>query len=308
MRFLITGGTGFLGSALARKLCNHGHHVTILSRQSKVPAYMADLEISLIDDILRLRKKDYFDIVVNLAGEGIADRPWSPARKTLLRTSRIATTEELLRALQRLDKPPRILLSGSAIGIYGFRTDGVVDEQTSLVMNTQDFAQQLCMEWEHAAQAHAHPDTRVILLRTGLVLGPGGLLARLLPLFRFGLGGRLGNGQQMMSWVHRDDWVGMVLQLIQDDGSQGPYNLTSPVPITNAHFTKVLSSRLHRPALLNVPASLLHLTLGDMSQLMLGSQNVQPTRLMGLGYNMRYPQIELAVSQILSRAEVNQRT
>ncbi len=307
MRFLITGGTGFLGSALARKLCNHGHQVTILSRRDKLPGSLSDLEITLIDDVLRLRKKDYFDIVVNLAGEGIADRPWSPARKTLLRTSRIATTEELLTALRRLDKPPRILLSGSAIGIYGNHTDGIVDEQTHLVLNTQDFAQQLCMEWEHAAQANAHMDTRVILLRTGLVLGPGGMLGRMLPLFRLGLGGRFGTGQQMMSWVHRDDWVGMVLHLIQDENSQGPYNLTSPNPVSNALFTRALSSRLHRPAILTVPASLLHLTLGDMSQLMLGSQNVQPTRLIGLGYNLRYPQIELALSQILSRAEAPHR-
>ncbi len=299
MKFLLTGGTGFLGSVLSRKLSNYGHQITILSRKTALPLALQGHDIRLINDIFSLRKTDQFDVVINLAGEGIADRPWSATRKQLLRTSRLATTEELLRAMQRLKSPPPLLLSGSATGIYGSTTAGAVDENTALALHPDDFAQQLCMEWENAArQANG---MKVLLLRSGVVLGSGGLLARLLPLFRLGLGGRLGDGQQLMSWVHIDDWVAMVLFLIQHDCAAGPYNLTSPAPVSNAEFTRLLATQLHRLALLSLPGSLLQLALGDMSQLLLGSQHVLPGQLMKAGYNFRYPEAGLALNQILMR-------
>ena len=297
MRFFLTGGTGFLGSALVRKLDNHGHHLTVLSRQSSLPQAWKNMNVRLIDDIFSLRESDYFDVVINLAGEGIADRPWSPARKAILRASRLATTEELLRALRGLNTPPRLLLSGSATGVYGHSTPGEVDETTAIISQQEDFAQQLCLDWEQAAW-QAHSSMRVVLLRSGVVLGPGGMLKRMLPAFRLGLGGRLGDGLQMLSWVHIEDWVGMVMHILQTEQAQGPYNLTAPEPASNRQLTQLLASHLRRPSLLPLPRGLLQLTLGEMSQLLLGSQQVLPTALLALGYEFRYPRLNEAISQL----------
>ncbi|NNM52696.1 MAG: TIGR01777 family protein, partial [Pseudomonadales bacterium] len=192
---------------------------------------------------------------------------------------------------------PQLLLSGSAIGVYGHTTTGEIDESTIIIPQQDDFAQKLCLDWEQTAW-QAHTTMRVVLLRSGVVLGHGGLLKRMLPAFRLGLGGRLGDGQQMLSWVHIDDWVGMVMHILQSEQAQGPYNLTAPEPSSNQQLTQLLAAHLHRPRLLSLPRGLLQLTLGEMSQLMLGSQQVLPSSLLALGYEFRYPTLSEALSQL----------
>lgn len=296
MQVVIAGGTGFLGRALAASLRRDGHLVVVLSRRARtgrkdevtwtpdgsVGPWAAALESA--------------DAVVNLAGEGIADARWTVQRKQALIDSRLRATTSLAAAIAGLASPPRVFLSGSGVGYYGPHDDGYVTEDTA---PGHDFLGRLATEWEAATSAAAGR-TRVVLLRTGLVLGAEGALAKMLLPFKLGVGGRLGSGRQWMPWIHVDDWVRMVRFLIDDGRAAGPFNLSGPVPVTNEEFTRALGRALHRPTVLPVPAFALRLALGELSDALLTGQRAVPAKATALGFTFTYPDVQSALDAAVS--------
>lgn len=298
MNILITGGTGFIGSALTQRLVEQGHTVTVLSRSPDKVAQLCGPGVNALSSPAQLKAEDSFQVIVNLAGAPIFDARWSEARKKLIRDSRIGLTEQLVSAIARMTVKPELLISGSAIGYYGDQGSTVLTEKS---IPYEDFSQQLCADWEAAAQQAEQFGVRVCLTRTGLVIANGGgLLQRMLSAFRLGLGGRLGSGRQWMSWIHRRDWINIALTMMADASMSGAYNLTAPHPVTNAEFTKILAACLNRPALLTVPDWLLKPLLGEMSQLLLGSQRVIPDRLLTQGFTFQYDNLDAALNEALS--------
>lgn len=297
MKILITGATGLIGRALCLRWQAAGHELTVLSRTpSRVAALCAGARG--IAGLAELASDYLPDAVVNLAGAPIADRPWSAARKRLLWQSRVDATEELVRWMASRSVPVPLLLSASAVGWYGDAGDVTIDETSSTPGH--DFGAQLCAAWESAAQQATRAGTRVAVVRIAPVLAQGGgMLARLLPPFRLGLGGRLGSGQQWMPWIHIDDLLGLFDHLLMRSDSAGVYNGCAPEQVRNAEFTHALASCLHRPAVLPVPAWLLRLLLGEMSVLLLGGQRAIPARTLEAGFAFRYSSLHEALTQIL---------
>jgi uncharacterized protein len=298
MNILITGGTGFIGSALTKSLIEQGHAVTVLSRSPEKVAKIYGSGVNALGSLAQLKAEQTFQVIINLAGAPIVDARWSETRKQLIRASRIDLTEHLITCIAQMNVKPDLLISGSAIGYYGDQGDTVLTEQSTAY---EDFAQQLCADWEAAAKQAEQFGVRVCLIRTGLVVANGGgFLQRMLLPFRLGLGGRLGDGRQWMSWIHRQDWINIALTMIADSTMQGAYNATAPNPVTNAEFTRILAQCLKRPALLPVPTWLLKILLGEMSQLVLGSQRVLPERLLAQGFKFQYDDLAAALNEALS--------
>lgn len=294
---LITGGTGFLGSALTFKCLQQHYQVTVLSRNADKVVRAFGNQVKAVTRIEELPDAGSFAAVVNLAGAGIFDQRWNEARKQILRESRIALTQQIVDWIARSDGVPAVLVSGSAIGVYGEHGDEALTENSQ---PRPDFSQQLCADWEQTALQAQAMGTRVCLIRTGLVLGlGGGLLKRMLLPFRFGLGGRLGNGQQWMSWIHLQDWLAIVQLMIDNPGLQGAYNATSPAPVTNQVFSAALAAVLNRPMLMPLPEALLKVMLGEMAELVLGSQRVLPQRLLDAGFQFQHTQLQSALGDIL---------
>jgi hypothetical protein len=297
MNVLIIGGTGFIGSALTRSLTGQGCEVTVLSRKPESVEKICGSGIKALNNLNQLKPDDTYQVIINLAGAPVFDVRWSDARKQIIRDSRIKLTKQLVECMARMTVKPELLISGSAIGYYGDQGDTVLTEQSA---TSPDFSQRLCADWENEAKKAEQSGIRVCLIRTGLVLaGGGGLLQRMLPPFRLGLGGQLGNGKQWMSWVHRQDWIAIARLMIADSSMQGAYNATAPNPVTNSEFTRTLAHCLKRPALLPVPAWLLKFLLGEMSELVLGSQRVMPERLIAQGFRFQYTDISSALNQAL---------
>jgi uncharacterized protein (TIGR01777 family) len=298
MNVLITGGTGFIGSALAKNLVEQGHAVTVLSRSPDKVAKTCCANVNALGSLEQIKSEDSFQVIVNLAGAPIVDARWSDARKQLIRDSRVGLTEQLIACMGRLTVKPELLISGSAIGYYGDQGDTVLTEQSRPY---DDFSGQLCADWEAAAKQAEQFGIRVCLIRTGLVIAEGGgFLQRMLLPFRLGLGGRLGDGRQWMSWIHRQDWIAIAQAMISDSTMQGAYNATAPNPTTNAEFTQILAKCLNRPALLPVPAWLLKILLGEMSALLLGSQRVLPERLLALGFKFQFEDLAAALNDAIA--------
>ncbi|MGY0560197.1 TIGR01777 family oxidoreductase [Luteimonas sp. A277] len=292
MRILITGGSGFLGRALSERLQRDGARVAWASRD---PSRRAPDGIEVLG-YEGLSPSQYFDAVVNLAGAGIAERRWSDRRRQLLFDSRLGPTRSLMQWMRRCERRPTVLLSGSAVGWYG--AQGGDTQLTEDSGAHEDFPHTLCQVWEEAAMQAVPLGVPVLLLRTGVVLDPaGGMLRRLLPSFRLGLGGRLGSGAQVLSWIALADWAETVRILLRrhvggaGDAPVGPVNLTSPEPASNAEFTHALGSALGRPTALTVPTPLLKLALGKMSTLLLDGQRVIPQRLQQAGFQFRHPRL-----------------
>lgn len=294
---VITGGTGFIGQALCHRLHNLGHRLTVFSRRSEADVEQRCGRVRVINRLSAIPGLGPIDAVINLAGEGIADRRWTARRKQALWKSRIDLTEELVRQLDRCPEGPGALISGSAVGFYGDQEDRQVTEDTS---PHDEFTHRMCVAWENAAlQA---PDTcRVCFSRTGLVVGrDGGFLERMLPVFRMGLGGRLGKGTQYMPWIHRQDMVEGLIHLLDNPELEGPFNLTAPNPATNADFTRTLAKVLERPAFMSVPAPALWLALGEMAHLLLTGQSAVPEKLLNSGFEFNYPTLEPALREAVS--------
>lgn len=299
MHILITGGTGFIGSALCKKLLNIKSEViaiTILSRKSAAQVQQkCGSSVNVINDLDSYNNA--VDVIINLAGEPIADKRWSKAQKNTIKESRYKTTQAIIQFIQRSKQKPTCLISSSAIGYYGNQGDKIVNEETSC---HQEFTHEVCKEWEAIAQQAADDNVRVCLLRTGLVIGKkGGFLKRMLLPFKLGMGGRLGNGQQWMSWVHLDDLTNAMLWFINNPNLSGPFNGTAPEPVTNKEFTQTLGECLNRPTLLPVPAIILQVLLGEMSRLLLTGQRVLPTRLQESGFEFEYTALKPALLNAL---------
>ena len=300
MHILLTGGTGLIGCALCAHWRAQGHRVTVWSRSpARVAAVCAGARgVAHLADIAA---HDAPDAVVNLAGAPIADRPWTAARRRLLWASRVDLTEALVRWMAQLPHPPQVLLSASAVGWYGDRTEQALDEH-SPAPTQPDFGSTLCQAWEAAALRAQDAGMRVALVRIAPVLArQGGMLSRLHLPFSLGLGGRLGSGTQWMPWVHLEDVVGLFDYLLQYPQAQGVYNACAPGAVRNAEFTQALAAALHRPAFLPAPAWALRLLLGEMAVLLLGSQHVQPQRTLQAGYRFRHPELKVALRQLMQR-------
>ena len=269
------------------------------------PSRMASSSISNVSEVQAISSLDEwhpertFEAVINLAGEPVVDAYWSVKRKQVLRDSRIALTEKLVQRIAAVKQKPNVLLSGSAIGYYGDRGDTELDETAP---GGKDFAAELCKDWEEVARPAEDFGVRVCLLRTGLVLSKrGGLLGRMLLPFKLGLGARLGNGRQWMSWIHIEDYVAQVQRLLHDEQMRGPFNMTAPKPVTNAEFTRTLAHSLHRPAFFVAPGVVLKLAMGERAALLLEGQRVLPTKLTVAGGQFKYPSLSGALDDLLSR-------
>jgi hypothetical protein len=257
-------------------------------------AHHAQVQAKRLTD---LAVHDQYDVVINLTGAGIADARWSDARKAELLDSRLQTTQALVRWMHQVEQRPQVLLSGSAIGWYGAQGDLILTEHSQ---PHDEFVHQLCAAWEKAALEVQTLGIRTVLLRTGVVLHPsGGMLKRVLLPFKLGLGGRLGDGQQWMSWVSRQDWIAAVLFLMQQASLQGAFNLTAPAPETNQSFTSLFATALGRPAFFPAPAWVLKLLLGEMSGLLLDSQRIEPMRLQQAEFQFSHPELASYLSSIL---------
>jgi uncharacterized protein len=293
VKVLVSGGTGFLGSALVRALRQQGHDVTILSRRPRGPGEA--LWTGGDDDSLGARVEGT-DVVINLAGESIAGGRWTRARKQAILRSRIDGTSAIANAIAEAEHPPAVFLSGSAVGYYGARDATVLDERSHA---GSDFLAHVCIEWERAA-APAAARSRMVMLRTGLVLDKNdGVLPQIARPIWWGVGGPVGSGTQFMSWIHLHDWVGMVLWAIARESVSGPLNLTAPHPVTNEEMTRAIARVLHRPAFLRAPAFALRLVLGEMANaLLLGGQRVVPHTATAEGYSFRFLHLTPALQDI----------
>ena len=295
MRILVTGGTGLIARHWMQT--RPDDNFTVLSRQIQPPNLGA--KVDFISNLDQLPSLDGFNAVVNLAGEPIVDKRWSQQRKRVLRDSRLQTTSSLLQLLAKSERKPSHFLSGSAIGIYGDTGAGAADEQCEITVNGNDFAQTLCADWEALALT-ASQHISVTLLRTGIVLSnQGGALKKMLPLFKAGLGGRLGRGDQFMSWVHISDVAAILNHLLSSAPYRGPVNVTAPNAVTNKEFTRALAQACARPACLPVPQLAMKLTLGEASQLLFDSQNIRPGVLLNQQFNFKFKDIDSALSDLI---------
>ncbi|MFF8949350.1 TIGR01777 family oxidoreductase [Streptomyces sp. NPDC014940] len=290
-RIAVAGASGLIGSALVRSLTADGHEVVRLVRRA--PRGKDEVRWDPERQQVDAAGLAGCDAVVNLAGAGIGDRRWTPEYKRLIRDSRVLGTAALAEAVASLDTPPRVYVSGSAMGIYGDTGDRAVDEDAP---PGDGFLPSLCVEWEEAAAPVQEAGVRTVFLRTGLVVARGGgAWGRLFPLFKAGLGGRLGSGRQYWSYIALHDEVAAIRHLIDDDGAYGPFNLTAPQPLTNREVTEAMGRVLHRPTLFAVPEPVLRAALGEMAGDVLGSQRVLPKRLLESGFMFAFPGIEDAI-------------
>ena len=311
MNILISGGSGFLGSAFSKWLQSNAGmpvHITWLTRDAS-QAYPDYVALMTYEDLKTTSHK--FDVILNLAGAGIADSKWTDERKQLLMDSRLKPTQAILDYIARTESRPKLLVSGSAIGWYGAQGDKPLDESSEFVgQDSNDFAHELCDQWELEAAIATGMGVPVVILRTGVVIHPdGGMVSKLLMPFKMGTGGQLGDGQQIMSWISRNDWVRaawfVIGQHLDDDNHSMSnqdeeltvYNLTAPNPVTNATFTKAMGSWLHRPTIFTLPNPLLKMMFGEMSTLLIDGQKVLPKALLESGFEFNQTTIEQALTE-----------
>ena len=293
MNILLTGGTGLIGKALVEQLCLRNEQVTILTRSSTPHTISKQKNIKFITALSELDLQEQFDAIINLAGEPIFHKVWSKNQKSILRESRLSLTTQLVEFINQYQQYP-IFISGSATGIYGDQDEQKITE-TSKTAKT--FTAQLCQDWENIAQ---QADARVCLLRTGMVFSKkGGALAQMLPLYKWGLGGKLGNGEQYFPWIALEDMVNGILFLLDHSECQGSFNFTAPNPIKQHKFNRTLARILKRLAFATIPKWMLHFILGERANLLLESQNVVPEKLLNAGFQFQYSDCENYLKDIL---------
>ena len=318
MNILISGGSGFLGSAFSKAILKRYQNkseqisITWLTRD-KTQQHPTDVNMMTYDELAKTDES--FDVIMNLAGTGIADSRWSDERKEQLMASRVKPTESILAFIARTNVKPKLMVSGSAIGWYGTQGDKPLTESSSY---ETDFSHKLCADWEQLALQATNHGVPVTIVRTGVVMHPsGGMIAKLLLPFKMGVGGQLGDGKQIMSWISREDWVGAAIFIIEQHLAEGTqsqvtpnnefktnsdtpavvYNLTAPNPVTNHTFTKAMGTWLHRPTIFTLPDFLLKLMFGEMSTLLIDGQKVLPQALQDAGYAFKQPTFKQALTE-----------
>lgn len=301
MRVVITGGTGLIGSALARDLGGAGHDAVVLTRDTArtgpLPPGVRAVQWDGRSAAGWSSLLDGDSAVVHLAGESIAGGRWSEARKRRIRDSRVESGKAVLAAIKQAGEKPRVLLQGSAAGYYGPCGDEVVTESHP---PGSDFLADVCVEWEGSTAEAESLGVRRAVLRTGIVLSDaGGALPRMALPFRLMAGGPLGNGRQWFPWIHLADEVGAIRFLLENENARGPFNLTAPRPLTNRDFSRALGKALHRPSLAPVPGFVLRLILGEMAEALLSGQRAVPHRLLEHGYVFRHPEALGALRDLL---------
>lgn len=296
MKVLVTGSTGFIGSALVTALTGAGHQVTRLVRK---PAGAGEVRWDPASSVIDAGGLEGHDAVVHLAGENIAGR-WTPAKKQRIRSSRVDGTRLLAEALAKLSRRPHALVCASAIGYYGDRGEEKLREDSS---PGKGFLAETCVAWEAAAKPAVNAGLRVVHVRIGVVLHPaGGALKQMLLPFKLGLGGVIGSGRQYMSWIALDDLIGIFQHALANDSLRGPANAVVPNPATNREFTQTLGKVLSRPTIFPMPAFAARLAFGEMAdELLLASTRVEPARLAASGYGFAYPQLEAALRHLLGK-------
>lgn len=314
-RYLITGGSGFIGTQLVKQLLVEAHDVTVLTRdevktinhfsevirEAKEEHPAMDLAVgnlSTLGDFEALSDDISFDAVINLAGQGIADKRWTDSVKQQLIDSRINTTKALYNYLEDALIKPDVVITGSALGYYGLHDDDNKIDETG--QGDDSFSSQLCAEWEAEAKHIEELGIRTCYLRTGIVLGEnGGALSKMLPPFKFGLGGPIGSGKQWMSWIHMDDIIGIIRHAIENESVSGVINGTAPNPVTNKTFSSTLGKVLKRPAFIPMPAFVMKLMMGEMAEeLLLSGQRVIPEKILLADYDFKFIDLEAALRDI----------
>ena len=304
MKVVVAGGSGFLGRALCKRLTSKAHDVVVLTRgASRNGDGVRHVTWPAVDDPGPWRAEiDGAGAIINLAGAGLADKRWTTYRKEELHSSRILATRALVSAIRDSAVRPPVFLSGSAIGFYGGQPAGGPELDESGPPGS-DFLATLTVDWEAEAHAAEALDCRVVLFRTGIVLSrDGGALQKLIRPFKFYVGGPFGSGEQVMSWIHLDDWVSLIAWLAEHPSAAGAYNCTAPHPVTNAELSKALGNALGRPSWLRVPGFVLKILLGEMAGVaLLAGQRVVPRRALDSGFSFEYPDIVTAMQAAVHR-------
>lgn len=306
-RVLITGATGFIGCPLTKALLSEGHEVTIITRDkiramdkfANVPG-----KLTFVDSFESFvnPSQERFDIIINLAGEPIVGKRWTEKQKDIIFKSRVGTTEKLVNFISQMEVKPKTLINGSAIGYYGATISDTEVTETSAPAETETMSHKLCKLWEDTAMKAKTFGTRVVLLRTGIVLGrDGGVMSQMLFPFEFGVGGKMGSGKQWMPWIHVNDLLSMVAHSINDPTIHGPINGTAPNPVTNLELTKALGSVLRRPTFIPMPAAVIKIMFGSdvAHELLLTGQKVIPAKIQQHKFTFAYPQLDGALREIV---------
>ena len=293
---LITGGTGFIGRNLVPVLKEQNYDITVLTRSpEKYRAYPTFNGVSLTSSLSEVAP---VDVVVNLAGANLSAKRWTDSYKQEIVESRLNLTENLIEWIKGQSKKPHTLISGSAIGYYGARGNEELDESSTSGSASQ-FQVRLCSQWEDAAYKAESLGLRVCCIRTGVGLGNEGALQQMLTPFKFGLGGKLGNGNQYFSWIHIKDHIRALMHLINNHELSGSFNLTAPHPVTNERLTKALGKQLSRPTFATMPAFALNVIVGEMAKMLLTGQRVFPKKLEEKGFTFEYPTIDEALEDLI---------
>lgn len=299
MRIFITGGTGLVGSNLIPQLLQEGHLITVLSRNIEKARTILGNNVFFCDSLEKLDTLDEYEAVINLAGEPIAGKRWTAIQKQRLSQSRWQITKKLTQLIKGGKNPPQVFISGSAIGYYGNKKDIIITEDST---PHEEFTNKLCKTWEAFAMEAENEKTRVCLLRTGIVLSPkGGMLTKILPIFKIGLGGTMGSGKQYISWIHIEDMTNIISYLLTASQIRGAINMTSPNPVTNKEFSKTLAKTLSRPCIFKVPTAIISLFMGEAATLILDGQRAIPQKLERNKYQFKHNNIHNALIDILRK-------
>ncbi len=295
--FLVTGGTGFIGAELVYTLIKSGHNVIVLTRDIAKANQAILGGVSFIDSLSSLPDRTDIDVIINLAGEGIADKRWTNRRKKILYKSRIGVTNDLVTLVARLQEKPKVMISGSAIGYYGAQDDSPLDENAEANI---EYTHELCKQWEEAAEIIKQYGVRLCIARLGLVLEKhGGILNKMFPAVKLCLAGRIGDGDQIMSWIHLYDAVKAIIFLVENESCEGVYNLTTIKSVSNREFIETLGRAVNRPTFCVMPEFVIKLLFGEMGErLLLKGQNVEPRKLIHAGYEFSFTDLEKTLENI----------
>ena len=299
MDITLTGATGFIGRRVVDNLLRDGHRLTILSRHARVGENPRYVVCDLTKSAPPPTAFEGAQSVIHLAGEPVAQR-WTAEVKERIRSSRVDGTRHLVDAIRKLDRKPEVLISASAIGIYGDRGDEIITEASP---PGNGFLEQVSIEWEREADRAQQFGIRVVKPRIGIVLGHGGAVSKMMPPFRLGLGGKISSGRQWMSWIHIDDMAGLIQFALDHSNVAGPLNATSPHPVRNADFTQTLAAALHRPAIFSVPPFALRVLYGEMAGVLTGGQKVVPQAALDAGYAFHFAELHAALENVLASGQ-----